>query len=164
MGYRNLQDFISRLEKGGKFDILQTTRDNATSLVRRGKRTAALVFPRGFGEALSRVFYGDPPRAEILIDPSRKAESAMMEGLLFQQAAEGMQKFFSDRTASQQMIHKALNDLGATPNIASQERAINSAGLHTFKQRGRRSMQQHHPTTGFSQAEVGGLVIANKIN
>jgi ABC-2 type transport system permease protein len=115
-------DFISRLEKGGKFDILQTTRENATSLVRRGKRTAALVFPRGFGEALSRVFYGDPPRAEILIDPSRKAESAMMEGLLFQQAAEGMQKFFSDRTASQQMIHKALNDLGATPNIASQER------------------------------------------
>lgn len=117
------QEFVARLEKGGKFDILQTSRENATVLVRQGKRTAGIVLPRGFGEALGRVFYGSPPKVEVLIDPSRKAESAMIEGLLFQQAAEGMQKLFSDRSASRSMVRKAIADLNAAPGIAAPQRA-----------------------------------------
>jgi ABC-2 type transport system permease protein len=116
------KEFISRLEKGGKFDILQTSRESAAALVRKGKRTAGLVFPRGFGEALGRVFYGNPPRVEVLIDPSRKAESAMIEGLLYQQAAEGMQKIFADRGAGQSMVRKALDDLNASAGVETGER------------------------------------------
>jgi ABC-2 type transport system permease protein len=116
------KDFISRLEKGGKFEILQTSRANATTLVRQGKRTAAIVFPRGFGAATGRMFYGTPPKVEVLIDPSRKAESAMLEGLLFQQAAEGMQKLFSDRSASRDMVRKALSDLNTSPGAGPAER------------------------------------------
>jgi ABC-2 type transport system permease protein len=116
------KEFISRLEKGGKFDILQTSQEKAATLVRQGKRTAGVVFPRGFGEALGRMFYGNPPKVEVLIDPSRKAESAMIEGLLFQQASEGMQKLFSDRGASRVMVRKALDDLNAAPGLAAPER------------------------------------------
>lgn len=116
------KDFLARLEQGGKFDILQTTRDNATTLVRQGKRTAAIVFPSGFGQAAGRMFYGPSPKVEVLIDPSRKAESAMIEGLLFQLAAEGMQKIFSDRRASRNMVQKALGDLNASSSVTVPER------------------------------------------
>jgi hypothetical protein len=57
-----------------------------------------VVITRGFGEAAGRVFYGTPPRIDVLIEPSRKAEGAVIEGLLFQQASENMQKILSDRT------------------------------------------------------------------
>jgi len=107
------KEFIERLDKAGRFDILRTSLENATALVRRGDRTAAIVFPRGFGEAAGRMFYGAPPKVEILIDPSRKAESAMLEGLLFQQAAEGTQKIFADRSASRDMVRRALNELNS---------------------------------------------------
>ncbi len=116
------KDFIDRLEKGGKFEILRTTPEKAASLVRRGARTAAIVFPKGFGEAAGRVFYGPPPKIEVLIDPSRKAESAMIEGLLFQQASENMQKFFSDRSASKNMVRKALSDLNSSSDSGVQQK------------------------------------------
>ncbi len=116
------KDFVDRLEKGGKFEILRTTRENAASLVRRGTRTAAIVFPQGFGESAGRIFYGTPPRIDILIDPSRKAESAMIEGLLFQQASENMQRILSDRAASRDMVRRALDDLNASNGPTGQQR------------------------------------------
>jgi ABC-2 type transport system permease protein len=109
------RDFIAHLEKGGAFDILRTGREDAALLVRQGKQTAAVVFFRGFGQASQRVFYGEPPKVELWIDPSRKAESAMLEGLLFKQAAEGMQKILSDPSASGDAVQKALKDLKGVP-------------------------------------------------
>jgi len=116
------KDFIERLDKAGRFDTLRTSRENAAALVRRGDRTAAIVFPRGFGEAAGRIFYGTPPKVEVMIDPSRKAESAMLEGLLFQQAAEGTQRILADRSASRDMVRRALNELNASPGPPASER------------------------------------------
>jgi ABC-2 type transport system permease protein len=116
-------EFVSRLEKGQSFDVLRTSREEALSLVRQGKRTAAIVFPGGFGQASQRVFYGDPPKVEVWIDPSRKAESAMLEGLLFKQAAEGMQRLLSDSTVSRDAVRSAIKDVEEMPE-SSEKAAV----------------------------------------
>lgn len=116
------EDFIARLQESGNLDILRAEREEAAALVRRGSRTAAVVLPRGFGETAQRMFYGAPPKVEVLIDPSRKAESAMIEGILFQQAARAMQRRLSDRAASQAMIQKSLQDLNAAHDMDPAER------------------------------------------
>ncbi len=154
------KEFVTRMEKGGKFDILKTDRNEAASLVRQGRRTAGIVLVRGFGEASDRIFYGNPPKVEVLIDPSRKAESGMIEGLLFQQAAEGMQKVLSDRTASQNMIHKALNELDTAKNFSAGERESLSRYLGELDRfLGNQSAQQ--AGTG-SQAAWKPIDIENK--
>ena len=51
----------------------------ARELVRAGKRTAAIVLPKGFAES-------HPPAAQLVIDPSRRAEQAMVEGVLHRAA------------------------------------------------------------------------------
>ncbi len=104
--------FIARLQKNENLTITQTSRDEASKLVRQGKLMAAVVLPRGFGAASDRFFYGNSPKVQLLIDPSRKAETAMLQGLLFQQGAENMQRLFSDRSASKEMVQKALGDAG----------------------------------------------------
>lgn len=117
--------FISRLQESGNLDVTQADRDAAAALVRQGKRTAAVVFPKGFGAASERIFYGTPPRVELLIDPSRKAETAMLDGLLSKQAAENMQRTLSDRAASKNMVDKALGDVRQLPDADANKPVLN---------------------------------------
>lgn len=116
--------FVSSMEKREEFETLRANRDQALALVRQGKRTAAVILPRGFGDASERMFYGQPPIIEIWIDPSRKAESAMLQGLLFQQAAQGMQEVLSNPSVSRGRVQKALNDLDAAPVTDKQTEAV----------------------------------------
>jgi ABC-2 type transport system permease protein len=117
--------FITHLQEGGNLDIIQKNRDEATALVKHGKRTAAVVFPKGFGTASEHLFYGDPPKLEILIDPSRKAETGMIEGLLLKQAAENMQHRLSDRTAYKNMVNNALGAVRQLPDGDATKPALN---------------------------------------
>jgi ABC-2 type transport system permease protein len=71
------------------------TRDAALDAVRRGRLAGAVVVPKGYGDAAKRLFFGEPPRVELLIDPSRKAERAMLEGLLLEQGARRFQDTLS---------------------------------------------------------------------
>lgn len=119
------QEFIAHLGKNESLSIDQTSRDKAAALVRQGKRMAAVIFPAGFGNASGRFFYGDPPKVEVFIDPSRKAETAMLQGLLFQQAAAGMQRMFSDRSASKEMVRTALSDVGRLPDSSGEKAVLN---------------------------------------
>jgi ABC-2 type transport system permease protein len=88
------KQFVDALARREGFDVLRTTVGEATDLVRRGRRVGAVRIPKGFGEASSRLFFGDPPKVELLIDPSRQAETAMLQGFLLEQAAGRMQAVF----------------------------------------------------------------------
>lgn len=93
------------------FELAPMARPNAENAVRRGQQTGYIVLPKGFGEAADRMFYGEPKQVEVGVDPARRAEAGMIEGLLMKHAAEDMQHLFTDDTASVRMIDKALGDL-----------------------------------------------------
>jgi ABC-2 type transport system permease protein len=111
--------FIDRLSRAEGLDAIVTSRADATSLVRRGRRQAFILLPRGFGERSDRMFYGPTPEIELGIDPSRKAESAMLEGVLMQHAADRMQKTMNDPARSTRMADDALADLRKSPDQAA---------------------------------------------
>jgi ABC-2 type transport system permease protein len=71
------------LEKGDEVEVLRVaSRDEAADLVRRGKRSASIVLPKGFGDAVAKGFLGPTPRIVVASDPSRRAETAMLRGVL----------------------------------------------------------------------------------
>jgi ABC-2 type transport system permease protein len=107
--------FAERLEKSSEFEALRANREQGMTLVRKGRQTAVILIPKGFSEASSRLFYGTPPRVEVWIDPSRKAEAGMLQGLLQKQAAERMQTLLSDRAGSRDMVSKALDEIKTAP-------------------------------------------------
>ena len=53
------------------------------------------------------MFYGTPPTVELGLDPSRKAESGMLEGVLMKYGVQGMQKVFSDPAAGHRAVENA---------------------------------------------------------
>src|SRR6266496_2233662 len=115
------RDFSERLAEGAGLSVLRVSaREEAETLVRQGKRLAYVVLPPGFGAAAGRPFPGPGPKVEFGVDPSRKAEAAMLEGLLAQQAAAGLQRVMGDPEAWRSMVRDSLSALRlATPGSPS---------------------------------------------
>lgn len=67
-------------------------RPQAESLVRQGRRAGYVALLPGFGAAEARPLLGAPPRIELGIDPSRKAEAAILQGLLMRVAVSRLQQ------------------------------------------------------------------------
>jgi linearmycin/streptolysin S transport system permease protein len=116
--------FITSLEDS--FELTPMTRGDAENAVRRGERTAFLVLTPGFGVASERMFYGEPKQVLLGVDPARKAEAGMIEGLLMKHAAEDMQHLFTDPGASSRMVDKALGEMKDAPadQVASVQRFL----------------------------------------
>src|SRR5262245_302239 len=60
------------------------TGDAARDQVKRGRTSAAVVIPPGFGAAAGAAFFGDgeKPSLDVIFDPSRTIEVAMVRGIL----------------------------------------------------------------------------------
>jgi ABC-2 type transport system permease protein len=73
-------------------DVVRAESNEAAAQVKRGRAIALIAIPAGYGVASERLFYGDPATVDVLIDPSRKAEIGMLEGLLLQVASQDMSR------------------------------------------------------------------------
>jgi ABC-2 type transport system permease protein len=110
--------FLKRIEES--FALTPMPRAAAENAVRRGQRTGFIVIRRGFGVASERMFYGSSREIEVGIDPSRRAEAGMIEGLLSKYAAVDLQRMFTDPKASSAMVDKALGEMqGAPPALVA---------------------------------------------
>ncbi|MGD9692162.1 MAG: ABC transporter permease [Phycisphaerales bacterium] len=101
--------FVESLRASGDLEVREVgTREEALELVRRGKRAAAVVTPQGFGERSGRMFWGEPATVELAVDPSRKAEAGMLEGMVLRSAFERMQETFGDPKKMQAQMGDAM--------------------------------------------------------
>lgn len=87
----------------------------ARDAVRRGQRVAAIVLPKGWGASRGLGFSPNAMPVKLLVDPSRKAEQAMLQGLLVKASMQ-------DLTSSQQapstraaMLAKSKQDVAGLP-------------------------------------------------
>lgn len=94
-------------------------RIEAQAQVKRGRAVALIEIPQGFGVASQRLFYGAPAEVNVLIDPSRKAEIGMLEGLLMQVASQGMGRKINGMGSDKQWLQTARDDAA---DLAEDER------------------------------------------
>ena len=111
---------IARLTATAGLAISAAPREEATQLVRQGKRSAAVIVPKGYGEAAGRLFHGAPRRLELEVDPARTAEGSMLEGILTGAAMQSMQELFTDPARTRTVVDRSIGELGSAP--ASSER------------------------------------------
>lgn len=70
------------VEMGGLTVVPVANAAEAEDRVRRGRLTASIVIPPGFGEGVQGAMFGQPAGVEVVMDPSRAAESGMLRGVL----------------------------------------------------------------------------------
>ena len=98
--------FVNRLNSSDALDIRETvevdgaaapmTRELAHDRVRLGTLTAYVIVPAGYADSATPWSGGDPPEIEIGVDPSRQAESGMLQGLVMEAAFRGIEDLFTN--------------------------------------------------------------------
>jgi ABC-2 type transport system permease protein len=116
--------FVEKLQKSASLDVRQTRKDGtpltkelAQDSVRKGDYTGFLIVPKGYGKTVEEFWKPAPP-LEFGIDPSRKAEEGMLEGILMEQIFSGMQETFADPAKAKAQAQKALADLDKDQTMA----------------------------------------------
>lgn len=109
------RDFFALLDSAKELDVLETSREEAVSLVQRGKRVAYLVLPSGFGAARERIFWGDPAQIEIGLDPSRRAEAGLLQGVLTGYYMQGIGDVFANPDKMRGSLQSAVKSIDDAP-------------------------------------------------
>jgi ABC-2 type transport system permease protein len=99
---------IEDMKSGKSFDpLLVPDREEAVTMVRRGKKAAVVVIPKGYGDAGANLFGGQVASLELGTDPSRGAEGGMIRGLLMELAFKRFGDTFADPTKMRGMAKTA---------------------------------------------------------
>ena len=109
------RSLVARLGTSTALELTGGSREEAEGLVRRGKKAAAVVVPAGYGAAAAGLFRGEARRIEILEDPSREPEAAMLAGIATGAAMEELATLFSDPARATEAVDRARADLAARP-------------------------------------------------
>jgi ABC-2 type transport system permease protein len=108
---------------------LEAARDE----VRRGRMTGYLRIPQGFGETAG-IMWSEGPAIEVGMDPSRKAEGAMVEGLIMQSMGQLVQSRFSNPEEMRGQIGKSLSDVEQSSELSSGQKVVLRGLLATVDQ------------------------------
>ena len=115
--------YIQKLEGSKALDVVQLGRDEAQEEVRKGKLVAYAVLEKGFGET-SGLFFGEAPPLELGIDPSRKAESSYLRGLLVQKSFEVLQEKFSDPQTLKEHMQDLTKDIDTSADLSPVQQEV----------------------------------------
>ena len=77
---------------------------------RRGRLAAAVIIPKGFGDAAGNAFFGngDKPPLNVIFDPSRSTEKAMVSGIMTQHVMESVSKEMFGGAQGRAMVERTL--------------------------------------------------------
>jgi ABC-2 type transport system permease protein len=113
-GSEGSRAFVAALRAMPELEVDVRDEAAATELVRTGKRAAAVLVPAGYGASAQRLFYGDPPAVDVVIDPARKAEQAMVQGMLQKLAGQRLAAAMGGQGGSA-MVAQARRDAATLP-------------------------------------------------
>jgi ABC-2 type transport system permease protein len=101
---------------------LETLRDS----VRRGKTAVGVVIPNGFGDKAGAAFFGggEKPQLDMLYDPSRSTELAMVRGIMTQHVMEAVSKEMFGGAQGRKYIESSLPQIQSSAMDAQQKAVL----------------------------------------
>jgi ABC-2 type transport system permease protein len=117
---------IAGSEADTNLTVTMPTEAQARDLVRRGTTAVAVIIPKGFGDAAGRAFFGngDKPSLNLLHDPSRSMELAMVRGILTQHVMEAVSNEMFGGDQGRQVIDTTLPQIESSSMPADQKRLL----------------------------------------
>lgn len=103
------------LKSEANFNVVELGLDEARLKVLKGKLSAAVVIPEGFGAASVKGLFSAGPKPEIslLYDPSQTAVLQMTKGLLTQHVMQIVTSEMTSGPAGQEFVSESLDKLEA---------------------------------------------------
>jgi len=100
--------------------VESSTLEEARDKVRKGKASAALSIPQGFGVAAANaLFRGEnKPEIGVLFDPSHAAEAGMVKGILMGSVMQAVSREAMSGAGGRASLDRSLRDLEADRDMA----------------------------------------------
>lgn len=113
--------FVESLEATGNVQVEQLDRQAALDRVRRGQSVGMIALPQGFGETAG-IMWMEGPAIEVGVDPSRKAESGMLEGIVMQSMGKLVAARFQDPASMRPFVQQSSHEIVAANDISPRMR------------------------------------------
>ena len=118
------QKFFDLLREGGKVELVECENLSAARRsVRKGQRVALLVVEKGFAERAG-VFWGEAPTIQMGVDPSRAAESAMLQGMIMEAMGELTRARLQDPGLMKDLLEKSRQQLKKDTSVSEANRLL----------------------------------------
>jgi len=107
------ESILAGIRADKSLDASTPALDEARAAVRRGDVAVAVIVPPGFGDAAGRAFLsqGEKPQVDLLFDPSRGAELAMVRGMLTGHVMEAVGKEVFSGAQGRAIVDETLRQL-----------------------------------------------------
>ena len=117
---------IAGAQADANMRVTLPTEADARGAVRRGKTTAAIIIPPGFGDAAGRAFFGDgdKPALGVLFDPSHSIEVAMVRGILTQHVMEAVSREMFGGEQGRTIVAQTIPQIEQSSMPADQKRLL----------------------------------------
>ncbi len=120
--------FVKALGDDGGFSLTVVDDRPAGELaVRRGQAAAMVVVPEAYAEGLDSVFSGGGAELALVVDPSRRAEGAMLVGKIHEVAFRTVFSSMSDPEQFGRMLDRAEKSLEASDLPLTDRIAVRTA-------------------------------------
>jgi len=145
---------VSGAQADTNLAVTLTNADVARDSVRRGKTSVGVIVPKGFGEASGAALFsnGEKPELEMLYDPSRAMELAMVRGILTQHVMESVSREMFGGAQGRAYLEKAIPQIEASGMSQEQKQLL----LQVLRSVSRFYDQ---PARGQASGRVGGLTV-----
>lgn len=125
------EKFIEALARNQSVDVELMDRDAAMNSVRKGERVGVIIVPEGFGESAG-VFWKEAPAIELGLDPSRKAEAGMLNGLVMQAMGELVSTRFQDPASLKPLLEESRQQIANDESIPAPVRVTLSTLMNSM--------------------------------
>ena len=114
---------VAAVKADRNFKVTTSAAAPARAAVRRGASAVAVIIPPGFGEAAGRALFAgrERPQLELLYDPSRASELAMVRGVLTEHVMQAVTREVFSASPGRAFVDDALQRIdgaGLSPQDA----------------------------------------------
>jgi ABC-2 type transport system permease protein len=108
------------------FKVTTPTEAEARDAVRVGRLAAAVIVPKGFGDAAGSAFFGEgeKPPLNVIFDPSRGLEKAVVSGVMTQHVMEAVSKEMFGGASGKALIERTLPQVEGSQMAGEQKWAM----------------------------------------
>jgi len=110
---------VTGLSGDRNLKVATPTEEEARDSVKRGRTAVGVIIPKDFGDAAGKAFFGDgaKPDVNLVFDPSRNTELAMVRGIMTQHIMEAVSREMFGGAMGKQYLEKSLPDIEKSPSI-----------------------------------------------
>jgi ABC-2 type transport system permease protein len=120
------KSIVAGAQADNNLKLTMPTEADARDTVKRGKTAVAVIIPNGFGDAAGKAFFGngDKPALNLVHDPSRSIEFAMVSGILTQHVMEAVSKEMFGGDQGRRLVEQTLPQVQSSSMPADQKRLL----------------------------------------